>query len=479
MPPTADVSSKLKHTSSSKQSKVFSARGRDNKTVQCSLCKEEEHHIHQCSTFKSWDVEKRRQHVSNNKLCFNCLGSGHRSRDCNSNGRCHECSSAHHTLLHAPSVPTLPAPTETAQINLVQDSSFTFKKSVLRTALVNVSTGNTSQAAKVFFDEGAEISLISSKLARTLDAKLVPYHLQVNGIGPTPIDCKYVTTVEISFVNPNEHKPIPVSCHVVDNSLFVNTGADAKELRRQMTERNLKPWADIQLGEKAKVDLLLCGQDSNRCYIGPDYYSAGKDLHFINTVFGWTVGGGIPATGHHAIALKTTSTSDESAYQLFSLLWDLQTVPEEGPLSPEEQSAVTQYQDSYTRLPSGQYSVSLSRCSPVPELRESRPAALKRFLQNERSLERKGQWEAFDAVLHEYTTLGHAERVPFCDLFKPSSEHFYLPMHGVVKDSSTTTKLRVFFDASAKTTSGFSLNDQLLAGPSLYPNLSTVISKFR
>ena len=189
-------------------------------------------------------------------------------------------------------------------------------------------------------------------------------------------------------MNHNEHKPIPVNCHVVDNSF---TGADAKEIQRQMTEHNPKPWADIQLGEKTKVDLLLCGQDSNRCCIGPDYYSAGKDLQFINTVFGWTVGGGIPATGHHAIALKTTSPSDESADQLFSLLWDLQTVPEEeGPLSPEEQSAVTQYQDSYTHLPSGQYSVSLSRHSPVPELGESRPTALKHFLQNESSLKRRG-----------------------------------------------------------------------------------------
>ena len=39
--------------------------------------------------------------------------------------------------------------------------------------------------------------------------------------------------------------------------------------------------------------------------------------------------------------------------------------------------------------------------------------------------------------------------------------------------------MHVVFDASTKTTSGYSLNDQLLAGPSLYPNLSTVISKFR
>ena len=186
------------------------------------------------------------------------------------------------------------------------------------------------------------------------------------------------------------------------------------------------------------------------------------------------MGGGILATGH------TTSTSNESADQLFTLLWDLQAVPEEkGPLSPEEQSSVTQYQDSYTRLQSGQYSVPLSGCSPVQELEESQTAALKHFLQNKRSFKCKGQWEVYDSVLHKNTTLGHAERVPSCDLFKPSSDHFYLPMHGVVKNSSKTTKLRVVFDASAKTTSSFSLNNQLLAEPSLYPNLSTVISKFR
>ena len=66
--PMADVSSKPKHTSSFKPSKVFSARSDANKIVQCSLCKEEGHHIQQCFIFKSWDVEKRKQHVSINKL---------------------------------------------------------------------------------------------------------------------------------------------------------------------------------------------------------------------------------------------------------------------------------------------------------------------------------------------------------------------------------------------------------------------------
>ena len=75
--------------------------------------------------------------------------------------------------------------------------------------------------------------------------------------------------------------------------------------------------------------------------------------------------------------------------------------------------------------------------------------------------------------------MGHAERVPDDELQKPCKDCYYLPMHGVTKESSTTTKLRVVFDASAKTTSGFSLNDTLLTGPSLYPSLSSILNRFR
>ena len=52
-------------------------------------------------------------------------------------------------------------------------------------------------------------------------------------------------------------------------------------------------------------------------------------------------------------------------------------------------------------------------------------------------------------------------------------------MHGVTKSSRTTTKLRVVFNASAKTSSNISLNDILMVGPTFYKNLVHILLKFR
>jgi len=75
--------------------------------------------------------------------------------------------------------------------------------------------------------------------------------------------------------------------------------------------------------------------------------------------------------------------------------------------------------------------------------------------------------------------MGHAEMVPSVDLVKPKWLTYYWPRHGVHKKSSTTTNLRVVFDASAKTTSGISLKDAVLPGPNLYLLLTEVIIRFR
>lgn len=77
--------------------------------------------------------------------------------------------------------------------------------------------------------------------------------------------------------------------------------------------------------------------------------------------------------------------------------------------------------------------------------------------------------------MEEYLELGHAEIVPADDLNKPPEDVFYLPL----KESSTTTKLLAVFDASAKSSSGMSLNDMLLVGPTVHPSPVDVMLHFR
>lgn len=57
------------------------------------------------------------------------------------------------------------------------------------------------------------------------------------------------------------------------------------------------------------------------------------------------------------------------------------------------------------------------------------------------------------------------------------SNSVYLLHHGVIRESSTTTKLRVVFDASAKTTSGIS-NDALMVKTNLQDNIIDIILRF-
>lgn len=95
-----------------------------------------------------------------------------------------------------------------------------------------------------------------------------------------------------------------------------------------------------------------------------------------------------------------------------------------------------------------------------------------------RSLQRKfckdGELDKnYKEFMLEYESLGHMARVPEHEISKP--DVYYIPHHVVFKDS----KIRVVFDASAKTTNNLSLNDNLLAGPVIQQDIFEIITRFR
>ena len=98
------------------------------------------------------------------------------------------------------------------------------------------------------------------------------------------------------------------------------------------------------------------------------------------------------------------------------------------------------------------------------ELGESRHGARRMLQRMEAKFAKDPAFaRAYQTFMREYLQLTHMTKIRG-DLLGPS---YYLPHHGVLKESSTTTRLRVVFNGSYTTTSGQSLNDAL--GQGLYP----------
>ena len=75
--------------------------------------------------------------------------------------------------------------------------------------------------------------------------------------------------------------------------------------------------------------------------------------------------------------------------------------------------------------------------------------------------------------MSEYLELGHMKEVS-----KPTDDlNYYLPHHGIFRADSK--KIRVVFNASQKTSSGLALNDVLLSGRKLQPDITLVILLWR
>ena len=84
----------------------------------------------------------------------------------------------------------------------------------------------------------------------------------------------------------------------------------------------------------------------------------------------------------------------------------------------------------------------------------------------------------YNRNIQEQLAMGIVEEVP------PSSNGqkniHYLPHHCVIRKDKVTTKLRVVYDGSAKTEArNYSLNDCLLTGPNLIPQIFKLLVKFR
>lgn len=104
--------------------------------------------------------------------------------------------------------------------------------------------------------------------------------------------------------------------------------------------------------------------------------------------------------------------------------------------------------------------------------------AQKRLLALERRLQKQPELrEAYHDYLNEYLLLNRMSEID--KEVNTEIEKFYLPHQAVIRKDKLTTKIRVVFYGSAKSSNGNLLNDKLLPGPNLQNDLIDILLRFR
>ncbi|XP_065077326.1 uncharacterized protein LOC135700674 [Ochlerotatus camptorhynchus] len=187
-----------------------------------------------------------------------------------------------------------------------------------------------------------------------------------------------------------------------------------------------------------------------------------------NTIFGWIVSGNqaIYSSSLRSNVSIVNLHTELDLNRTLRMFWEQEEVPKPQQLNPSEQAATELFRSTLTRDENGRFIVRLLFDDSKPALGESLTSAIKRLRSMERRFRQDEEfYTLYSEFLSEYLALGHMEEVPPDELEVETSKCFYLPHHAVVKAESTTTKLRVVFDASCASSTGVSLNDRLLAGP--------------
>ncbi|XP_055387124.1 uncharacterized protein LOC129615784 [Condylostylus longicornis] len=164
--------------------------------------------------------------------------------------------------------------------------------------------------------------------------------------------------------------------------------------------------------------------------------------------------------------------------------WELEEKPEHTIFTEEELLCERHFSETFRRLEEGRYQVDLPFIPderPV-SLGSSRHIAIARLFGMEKQFSKNEVLkDNYNKCIAEYLDMNHMEQVNSMELKNQRQQIIsnYLSHHGVIKESSSTTKLRVVFDASRPTSNGSSLNGKTLKGPVIQDDLSTLLLRFR
>ncbi|XP_055526953.1 uncharacterized protein LOC129719584 [Wyeomyia smithii] len=327
--------------------------------------------------------------------------------------------------------------------------------------------------ARALLDSASERNFVTENLAQRLRLKRTVSEIDVYGIGNSIQRVTQSVTINLASrvnqFNANiEFLILPSLTRILPS---VDVDVSKWEIPKDL------PVADPTFHLAHGIDMII-GIQWFFSLLENDQISLGPQLPILHkTVFGYAVAGDHTQRNPTRTAVCNAAMTVDKLTAAVQRFWEVESFDGGKSFSLDEQYCENHFRKTQSKAPDGRYVVRL----PIHEellstMGESLPIAERRFHSLERKLSASTQLHSdYHQFMSEYQALGHMEEVS-PNLSLP---HFYLPHHAILRPDSKTTKIRVVFDGSCRSSNRLSLNDLCYVGPTVQPTLISIILNLR
>ncbi|XP_058817679.1 uncharacterized protein LOC131680988 [Topomyia yanbarensis] len=333
-----------------------------------------------------------------------------------------------------------------------------------------------------FIDEGSSLTLLEKSVADQLGATgtLEPLTLKWTGNVTREESHSQKVQLKISGTS-NSTKYKLVNARTVNNLVLPSQTLRYRELAKMFPHLRGLPLDDYEFVQPK----LLIGLDNLRLGV-PLKLRQGQpgDPIAAKCRLGWGIFGCVPSETNAFVNFHVSAVTDYDR-MLNEQLRDYFTMESMGVDNPgqilesEEDQRARRLLEETTRRTASGFETGLLWKTDNPHFPNSYPMAVRRLQSLERKLQKDPELkQTVRKLIADYEEKGYAHKASEEELLTADSNRvWYLPL-SVVTNPRKPGKIRLIWDAAAKT-DGVSFNSQLLKGPDLLTPLPTVLSQFR
>ena len=484
------------------------------KNVSCCYCGRHGHFPEACRSVNN--VDARKGVLRREGRCFTCLSKGHVSADCRGGQKCSKCKGRHHISIcykvasishggtdgiersssgqgYSSAEPTKSDHESRSQVSgsglnptapsfgptttMCTRSNQTVLLQMAKAVEVNPDDTTRSMEIYIILDNGSQKSYITRRIKKLLRLRTLSKRpLSIMTFGASEEKRQVCETVKVRLCNREGEDQevrllaVPLICEPVQlpSTQFCIEKYD-----------HLRRLELVELGD-IEPDILI-GSDHYWEFLTGEVIRGSEGPVAAHCTLGWILSGPVKRENASMSAslvihvLGVNVTTAEESKQLDAQLkafWDLESFG----IEAKETSVSAQFQ-STVRFVDGRYEVNLPWKNPDVILSDNYNLCLRRLRSLLRRLRKEPHMlKRYEAVIMEQLENGIIEEV---DPGIADGQHVhYLPHHAVVRYDKDTTKLRVVYDASARS-DGMSLNDCLHVGPKFNQKIFDILVRFR